>query len=176
MSLTPSPNPQDHHVGNLDAPVILVQYGDFECPYSGSAYWAVQEMRENLGEQLCYIFRQFPLHDIHPHAMHAAEAVEAAAAQNRFWPMYELLFENQENLSADSLMSYANTAGLDEERFVQELRAHTYHERVLQSIAGGRKSGVHGTPTFFINGTFHGNREGLWDAEALMEAIQSSAA
>lgn len=174
MSLIPPPGAQDHHVGNLDAPIVLVQYGDFECPYSGAAYWAIQEVRENLGEQLCYIFRQFPLHDIHPHAMPAAEAAEAAAAQNRFWPMYELLFENQENLSASAMVGYARQAGLDEERFVQELRGRTHHERVLQSIAGGKKNGVKGTPTFFINGTFHGNREGLWDAEALMEAIQNS--
>jgi protein-disulfide isomerase len=108
--------------------------------------------------------------------MPAAEAAEAAAAQNRFWPMYELLFENQENLSASSMVDYARQAGLDEERFVQELRGRTHHERVLQSIEGGKKNGVKGTPTFFINGTFHGNREGLWDAEALMEAIQQSTA
>jgi protein-disulfide isomerase len=174
MSLTPPPSAQDHHVGSLDAPIVLVQYGDFECPYSGAAYWAVQEVRESLGEQLCYIFRQFPLQDIHPHAMSAAEAAEAAAAQNRFWPFYELLFENQDDLSASSMVGYARQAGLDEERFVQELRGRIHHEHVLRSIAGGKKNGVKGTPTFFINGTFHGNREGLWDAEALMDVIVNS--
>src|SRR4028118_1056687 len=104
----------------MDAPIVLVQYGDFECPYSGAAYWAVKEVQETLGEQLCYVFRQFPLHDIHPHAMHAAEAAEAAAAENRFWPMYELLFENQEELGVDKIINYATQAGLDEERLVQE--------------------------------------------------------
>jgi protein-disulfide isomerase len=106
--------------------------------------------------------------------MHAAEAAEAAAMQNRFWPMYELLFENQEELGAEEIVSYANQAGLDEARLVEELKTRAHHERVLKSIAGGRQSGVKGTPTFFINGVFHGNREGLWDAEALLEAIENT--
>jgi protein-disulfide isomerase len=174
VTLIPPVSEHEHLRGNLDAPIILVHYGDFECPYSGAAYWAVKEVVEHLGEQLCYVFRPFPLHDIHPHAMHAAEAAEAAAAQNRFWPMYELLFENQEELGAEEIVSYANQAGLDEARFAEELKARVHHESVLRSIAGGRKNGVKGTPTFFINGVFHGNREGLWDAEALLEAIENT--
>ncbi len=176
MSSLPPVNPLDHVQGNLEAPIVLVHYGDFECPYSGAAFAAVQEVQSQLGEQLCYVFRQFPLHDIHPHALTAAEAAEAAAAQDSFWPMYELLFLNQEALSGSALVRYAREASLDEAQFVEELRAHTHRENVMKSVASARQIGVRGTPTFFINGIFHGNREGLWDVEALLEAIEEARA
>jgi protein-disulfide isomerase len=174
MSQLPPVDPQDHHQGNLHAPLILIQYGDFECPYSGAAYGAVKQVQEMLGDQLCYVFRPFPLHDIHPHALHAAQAAEVAATQNRFWTMYDLLFQNQDALSERHLINYARQSGLDEANFLDEMKLPRHRERVEQSINSGRQSGVKGTPTFFINGIFHGNREGLWDADALLEAIEQS--
>jgi protein-disulfide isomerase len=174
MALTRAVDSNDHVQGSLEAPIVLVQYGDFECPYSGAAYPAVQEVQAQQGDQLCYVFRQFPLYDIHPHSLHAAEAAEAAAAQDRFWPMYELLFQNQHALQNRDLLRYAEEAGLDIDQFKADMSGHTHLERVKQSIENGQHSKVHGTPTFFINGEFHGNREGLWDADALLEAIENT--
>jgi protein-disulfide isomerase len=172
MQLSSPVNEHDYVQGSADAPITLVQYGDFECPYSGAAYGAVKDVQQELGERLCYVFRQFPLHDIHPHAMRAAEAAEAAAAQGKFWPMYNLLFENQEELGDAALLEYARRAGLDEERFSHDVQTRAHHEQILRSIAGGKKSGAHGTPTFFINGRFFDNSAGLWDVDALLSAIK----
>jgi protein-disulfide isomerase len=174
MTLTLPVGEQDHSQGRTDAPIVLIQYGDFECPYSGAAYPAIKEAQEQLGERLLYVFRQFPLHDIHRHAMQASEAAEIAAAQGQFWPMHDLLFENQEALGMSDLERYAEQIGLDVERFRDDMQTHAHRERILQSIESGKQSGARGTPTFFINGVFHDNREGLWDAKALLAAIEET--
>lgn len=165
----------DHSQGSSDAPIVLVHYGDFECPFSGAAYPAVKQVQAQLGERLLYIFRPFPLYDIHPHALRAAEAAEAAGAQGLFWPMYDLLFQNQHRLDDAHLTRYAEQAGVEINRFVEEMRARTHVPLIQRSIEDARGNGAHGTPTFFINGRYFDNRAGLWNVDVLLEAIEEVA-
>ncbi len=160
--------PRDHIQGSPAAAVTLVEYGDFECPYCGSAYPTVKQIQQNLGEQLCFVFRHFPLTQIHPHAERAAEAAEAAGAQGRFWEMHDLLFENQQSLDDRNLLRFAKVLKLDIERFAHELVEGTYLERVREDFMSGVRSGVNGTPTFFINGVRH---DGPWDMQSLLTSI-----
>jgi len=170
--LTPLVSEHDHAHGAADAPVTLVEYGDYECPYCGRAYPIVKQVQEQLGEQLRFVFRNFPLRELHPHAQHAAEAAEAAGAQDRFWEMHDHIFEHQRALSDRHLSEYAALLGLDVERFDRELTSHAHASRVRSDFASGVRSGVNGTPTFFINGVRH---EGPWDAESLLDALQTAA-
>src|SRR5437870_202074 len=140
---------RDHILGPADAPVTLVEYGDFECPFCGRSYPAVQAIRRHLGERLRFVFRHFPRPE-HPHARHAAEAAEAASAQAHFWEMHDALFEHQAALEDRDLVGYAAVIGIDVAQFEHDLREHTYLERVHADIESGGRSGVHGTPTFFI--------------------------
>jgi formate-nitrite transporter family protein len=144
---------RDHALGPPDAPVTLVEYGDFECPFCGMAYPDVNRIRGRLGDGLRFVYRHFPRPE-HPHARHAAEAAECAAAQgeDRFWAMHDVLFEHQQALDDEHLAQYAAQIGLDMERFRQDMAHHRYLERVHQDLESGVHSGVHGTPTFFING------------------------
>jgi protein-disulfide isomerase len=132
--------------------VTLVEYGDFECPFCGRAYPDLKHIRQRLGDRLRFVYRHFPRPE-HPHARHAAEAAECAAAQgeDHFWAMHDLLFEHQHALDDAHMVQYAGDIGLDRERFSQDMAHHTYLERVHQDLEGGVHSGVHGTPTFFIN-------------------------
>jgi protein-disulfide isomerase len=173
MSLQLPVSEKDHSQGDLHSPLVIVHYGDFECPYSAAAAALMVGVQRQLGEKLLYVFRPFPLSDIHPHALQAAEAGQAAAAQGQFWSMYALLFEHQDRLKHSDLLRYAAQMGLDVERFEKELKEHTHREAIGHSIEGGRQSGAHGTPTFFINGEFFDNRRGLWQAETMVEAIES---
>jgi len=166
--LTLPVGPRDHILGSPTAAVTLVEYGDFECPYCGAAYPIVKQIQQNLGEQLCFVFRHFPLTQIHPHAERAAEAAEAAGAQGRFWEMHDLLFENQQSLDDRSLLRFAKVLKLDIERFAYELVEGTYLERVREDFMSGVRSGVNGTPTFFINGVRH---DGPWDMQSLLTSI-----
>lgn len=175
MALKPEVSAKDYSQGDANAQWTLVQYGDFECPYSGAAFGAIQEVRAKLGDKLRYVFRPFPLPDVHPHALHAAAAAEAAASQDLFWPMHDILFQNQDALTDADLTSYARQIGLDEKKFAMEMKDQTNRDRLHQSVQEGRKNGVHGTPTLFINGEFHDNDEGLWDANALLQAIENAA-
>ncbi|HKW45821.1 MAG TPA: DsbA family protein [Gemmatimonadaceae bacterium] len=143
----------DHIDGSLDAPVILVEYGDFECPHCGHAYPIVKAAQRQLGDSLAVIWREFPLSEIHPHALHAAEASEAAGAQQKFWEMHDLLFEHQDALDDGHLLAYGESLGLDVTRYVSELANGLYLARVRSDFHQGVRSGVNGTPTFFINGT-----------------------
>jgi protein-disulfide isomerase len=163
----------DHTVGPADAPVTLVEYGDFECPYCGRAYPIVKAVQGQLGERLRFVFRNFPLGQMHPHADGAAEAAEAAGAQGRFWEMHSMLFENQHALEHGDLVRYAGVLGLDVARFENELRDGTHTERVREHFMSGVRSGVNGTPTFFINGVRH---DAGYDLEALLAAIESARA
>src|SRR5215204_2493148 len=121
-SIMTMPDPgRDHFQGDIDAPMTLLEYGDYECPYCGEVFAVVKAIQRRLGQRLCFAYRNFPLNHLHPHAKHAAEAAEAAGAQGRFWEMHELLFENQEQLAPHYLRAYAEALGLDTQRFDREL-------------------------------------------------------
>jgi protein-disulfide isomerase len=164
---------RDHVQGPADAPVTLVEYGDYECPHCGRAYPIVKQVRARLGRRLRFVFRNFPLRESHPHAEHAAEAAEAAGAQGKFWEMHDRLFERQFALDDDYLVEYARELGLDGPRVGRELAAGTYAPRVREDFRSGVTSGVNGTPTFFINGVRH---DGSWDVEPLVAALEAAAA
>jgi protein-disulfide isomerase len=164
---------RDHAQGAPDAPVTMVEYGDFECPYCRQAYPIVKEVQGRVGPRLRFVFRNFPLTEIHPHAQHAAEAAEAAGAQRAFWQMHDRLFERQFALEDDNLIEYARDLGLDADRVAGELAARTYKARVREDFMSGVRSGVNGTPTFFINGARHDQR---WDVEALTRRVESFSA
>ena len=163
---------EDHIQGSLDAPVILVEYGDFECPHCGRAYPIVKAAQRQLGESLALVWRQFPLSEVHPHAIHAAEASEAAGAQQKFWEMHDLLFEHQDELEDDDLIAYGESLDLDVARYATELRKGTYRERVRKDFLNGVRSSVNGTPTFFINGT---RFDGDWSSPEAFIAVLSLA-
>jgi len=163
---------RDHVRGPADAPAALVEYGDFECPQCGLAHPITKEVQRRLGRKLRFAFRHFPLAEIHPHAQSAAEAAEAAGAQGRFWEMHDLLFRNQQALEDADLLRYADALGLDLPRFVSELADGTWESRVREDFMSGVRSGVNGTPTFFVNGVRH---DGPWDADTLVEALMASA-
>jgi protein-disulfide isomerase len=169
--LKPPVGPNDHVQGPAKAPVTLVEYGDYECPYCGEAYSVVKAVQERLGDQMRLVFRNFPLAQAHPHAEHAAEAAEAAGAQGKFWEMHDLLYENQDALEPEDLVQYARALKLDLKRFVLEMREHVYVERVREDFRSGVRSGVNGTPTFFINGVRH---NGPFDLGSLLAAIEEA--
>lgn len=161
----------DHCVGASAARVTVVEYGDFECPMCGKAYHAVKIMLAHFGDDLRFVFRHFPLREVHPHAELAAQAAEAAGAQGRFWPMHNLLFENQRHLNADSLRRYAVKAELDLERYDREMTDHVYMQRVQAHLESGGRSGARATPTFFVNGVLQDVSFGL---EQLQTAIATA--
>jgi protein-disulfide isomerase len=168
-TLTPPVSSDDYAQGPATAPATLVEYGDFECPSCGQAYPIVKTIQRHFGDQLRFVFREFPLTQIHPHAEKAAEAAEAAGAQGQFWGMHDLLFENQDALGPELYLACATQLGLDVDRFARELADGTYEPRVREDFLSGVRSGVNGTPTFFINGRRH---DGPWDAQALADAIE----
>lgn len=160
---------RDHILGSSTAPVTLVEYGDYECSYCGLAYPVVKQLQGILGDQMRFVFRNFPLTQVHPHAELAAEAAEAAGIQDNFWEMHDKLFENQDALESENLIAYAQKLGLNVERFASDLNSRTFVPRVAEDRHSGLRSGVNGTPTFFINGVRH---SGPWDLESLLSAIQ----
>ena len=161
----------DHVLGQESARVTLVEYGDFECPSCGQVYPAVRLLRQHFGDRVRFVFRQFPLREVHHHAEAAAEAAEAAGAQHKFWLMHDLLFENQLHLKAQSLRQYAQEVELDLERYDYEMSDHVYLQRVQEDIESGIKSGVRSTPTFFINGAVHDVSFGI---EKLRNALEAA--
>lgn len=171
-SLTLPVGERDHTLGPKDAPVTLVEYGDYECPHCGRAYPIVKDVRRRLGSRLRFVFRNFPLRESHPHAQHAAEAAEVAGAQGKFWEMHDRLFERQFALDDEYLGEYAGDLGLDVARFRRELAARTYEPRVREDFRSGVTSGVNGTPTFFINGARH---DAGWEVEPLVAALERAA-
>jgi protein-disulfide isomerase len=162
---------RDHVQGPVDAPITLLEYGDYQCPFCGEAYRIVKAVQKRLGNRLCFAFRNFPLAGMHPYAEHAAEAAEAAGAQGRFWEMHDLLFENQNALGDKDLAQYASALGLDAPRLIKEILAGAYGERVREDFRAGAHGGVNATPTFFINGARY---EGVPDASALLAALLAS--
>jgi len=161
----------DHMLGDAKAPVTLVEYGDYECPHCGAAYPIVKDALRRAGKDVRFVFRNFPLSEMHPHAFRAAEAAEAAAAQGEFWPMHDLLFENQDALEPTNLAEYAKRLGLDSHRFTAELRDGTHAAKVRSDFSSGVRSGVNGTPTFFIQGT---RLDGPWDLDSLVAALRGA--
>ncbi len=162
--------PHDHMQGPKMAPLTLVEYGDYECPYSARAHLAVRAVQHRLGKQLRFVYRNFPLRTIHPHAELAAEVAEAAArdGEDRFWEMHDTLYENQHALEPHDLIHYAIAIGLDPDRVTNELRQHVHEPRISAEFSGGVRSGVHSTPTFFINDELY---EGRYDQATLTEAL-----
>jgi formate/nitrite transporter FocA (FNT family)/protein-disulfide isomerase len=166
--LDTSVSERDHTCGPDDAPVVLVQYGDFECPDCGDVYPVIQELRDRLGSDLRYVYRHFPLTDPHPHSKRAAEAAEAADAQDTFWAMHDRLYEHQDSLTDDDLKDHAAELGLDTDRFATELDGHDHEDRVHEDFEGGLDSGVRSAPTFFIDGERY---EGRYTVDALLGAL-----
>ncbi len=169
--LTPSVRDDDHVQGPVTAPVTLVEYGDYECPYCGAAYPTVKEIQRRLGDRLRFVFRNFPITTAHPHAEHAAEAAEAAGVQGRFWEMHDHLFEHQRALMDRKLIEYAAAIGLNLEQFRRDMVEHVHSDRVRADFMSGVQSGVNGTPTFFINGRRH---DGPHDLQSLLAAIEAA--
>jgi len=163
---------RDHVRGPEEAPVTVVEYGDFQCPYCGQAEPVVRRLLADFGD-VRYVFRHLPLPDVHPRAQIAAEASEAAAEQDAFWPMHDTLLDNQEHLAPRDLLRYAEELGLDADRFASDLRAHLGGERVAADVESADLSGVSGTPTFFVNGQRH---HGAYDIESLSAAVRAARA
>jgi protein-disulfide isomerase len=164
---------RDHIQGPAAAPVTLVEYGDYECPYCGAAYPIIKEVQARAGDTLRFVFRNFPITTSHPHAERAAEAAEASAAQERFWEMHDLLYENQSRLEDQHLRGYAESLGLDTEQFDKELAEHVHAARIREDFMSGVRSGVNGTPTFYINGVRH---DDSYEPEILLAAVARAAA
>ncbi|HEX4824190.1 MAG TPA: thioredoxin domain-containing protein [Candidatus Polarisedimenticolaceae bacterium] len=169
--LRPAVSKADHTAGPDDAPVTLVEYGDFECPHCMRAHPIVHELRRRMAGSLRFVFRHFPLEHSHPHARHAAEAAEAAAAHGKFWEMHDTLFAHQKHLEDEDLASYGTEVGIDPNEIRQALSAHTYASAVEEDFSSGARSGVNGTPTFFINGT---RVDGPWDLQSLFDDLQEA--
>jgi protein-disulfide isomerase len=161
----------DHVLGPADSRVIVVEYGDFECPRCKQAVPAVEILLRRFPNDVRFIYRHFPLEDAHPHALQAAQAAECAGVQGKFWEMHALLFENQSQLEARHLCSYAEQLGLDVGRFTKELQEERYVQRVRADLASGQRSGVRGSPGFFVNGRIQDVSFGLHQLVDVTEAI-----
>jgi protein-disulfide isomerase len=174
VDLSDEPDPERDHIrGSTDAPVTLVEYGDYECPYCGQAEVVIRELLAEFGDDLRYVWRHLPLNDVHANAQMASEAAEAAAAQGAFWPMHDTLLDHQDELTPDELDRYAAELGLDVERFRDDLRRRRYSERVAEDVGSADASGVAGTPSFFVNGRRH---QGAYDVATLTSAVRAARA
>jgi protein-disulfide isomerase len=163
----------DQFQGLLSAAIILVEYGDYQCPHCKEANTVIQQVQQKFGSELCFVFRHFPLTQIHPQARQAAEAAETASKQGMFWQMHEKLFAGQQTLGDGYLVQYANDLGLNMSRFLWNFSQHIYGDRVQSNFLSGVESGVTGTPTFFINNV---RLADSWKLENLMAAINKSTA
>ena len=159
---------RDHIQGPINAPLTLVEYGDYQCPYCAQAYMIIKEIQERLGSKLRFVFRNFPLTKVRPHAYNAAIAAETAAAQGKFWEMYDYLFKHGQVVTDDNLRRSAANLGLNLTRFDREFLDRTYSSHVDEDIQSGKSSGVSSTPTFFINGDRY---NGAWDLDTLLNAL-----
>jgi protein-disulfide isomerase len=162
---------RDHSQGPETANVTLVQYGDYECPYTRQSTWVVQDIQKQLGNQLCFVFRNFPLTEIHPHALHAALAAETAAMQGKFWEMHDYIFHHQHTLEDSDLTQFAAAVGLETQQYVNNMEHQRSLPHIEEDLEGGELSGVQGTPTFFINGVMY---RGSWEHDALLTALQAA--
>jgi protein-disulfide isomerase len=171
--LAPPIDPErDHISGPFGAPIQLVEFGDYECPYCRKAHDAIRETQQKFGDDFCYVFRHLPNPKLHPHAEMAAEAAEAAAAQGKFWEMHDALFEHQSALDEADLLRYARTLALDTQRMARELKAQTFAKRVRDDFRSGVRSGANRTPTFFINEERY---DGSWeDVDAFTRVLRDA--
>jgi protein-disulfide isomerase len=168
-TLMPPASERDHSQGPADAPLTLVEFGDYQCPFCGTAYPVVKRLQGALGRRLRFIFRNFPLTEAHPFALVAAEAAEAAALQGKFWEMHDLLFENQAQLEPEILPAWARDVGLDLEKFGTAIRQGEISRRIKEDRRSGIASGVNGTPCFFVNGA---RFDGPWNYDVLRAALE----
>jgi protein-disulfide isomerase len=160
---------RDHIQGDPKAVLTLVEYGDYQCPFCGAAYPEVKKVQRELGQKLRFVFRNFPLTNVHEFGMVAAETAEAAGAQGKFWEMHDFLYEHQRTLGDQSIaLGYAKKLGLDIRKFEREIARHTYEKRVKDDFMGGVRGGVNGTPTFYVNGVRH---DGAAESEALIKSL-----
>jgi len=159
---------EDHTQGPDDAAITLVQYGDYECPYTRLSRHSVHQLQREFSDRLRFVFRHFPLEEIHPHARAASAAAEAVARQTDFWTMHDYLFEHQQALEDADLERYALELGLDADRFARDRTSPEVETRIARDLASGARSGVPGTPTFYVNGIRH---DGGYDLETLRSAI-----
>src|SRR5215467_8314170 len=162
---------QDHSQGPVTAAVTLVQYGDYECRYTRLSTHVVQALQQELGDQLRFIYRNFPLTAIHPHALRTALAAEAAAAQGKFWQMHDYIFHHQHTLEDADLEQFAEAVGLDMQQYARAMAERSSLARIEEDVEGGERSGVQGTPTFFINGVLY---RGSWGQDALLAALEAA--
>ena len=163
--LTPPIGPDDHVLGSRDAQIVLVEYGDYQCPHCGAAYPQLKTVQKAMGDRLLFVFRNFPLANLHPQAMRAANFAEAAAKDGRFWEMHDTIFENQRRLNDRSLIDYATKVGLKEDSVQAALRGE-FDAKIRQDFKSGVRSGVNGTPTLFVNGL---RFEGAPEADGLID-------
>jgi protein-disulfide isomerase len=163
-TLKPPFSAEEHVRGNPSAHAQLLEFGDFECPFCGRAYYVIKAVEQALGDRLCVGYRHFPIAAAHPHAVQAAEAAEAAGAQGQRWKMHDLLYQNQNALELSDLVEYATALGLDTRQFLDELRSHAHLPKIQADLRSGAVSGVNGTPTLFI-----GNAR--WDHEVDFESL-----
>jgi protein-disulfide isomerase len=164
-------NASDHMLGPTNAAVTVVEYGDFECPYCKQAYPVAKLMLTKFKDHLRFVFRHYPLAEVHPHAQSAAEAAEAAGAQAKFWPMHDLLLENQRHLKPKHLRDYAQRLELDLQRYDYDMEEHVYLQRVREHVAGGTRSGIRSTPAFFVDGAILDTSFGF---QVLHDAVQAA--
>jgi protein-disulfide isomerase len=170
MSLKPPVSDKDHIQGDKNAPIELLEYGDYQCPHCGVAYPIIKSIQQKMGDKLKFVFRNFPLAEVHPNATNAAIATEAAAAQGKFWEMHDAIFEHQNDLSDNVLIKLAKKVGIDVEQFENDFDRPATQDKVETDFESGVRSGVSGTPAFFINGKKYNDS---WDEETLLEYLQS---
>lgn len=162
------PGEQDHTLGDPNASLTLLEYGDYECPYCGRAHPEVKRLLAEVGDRVLFAFRNFPLSEIHPHAKAAAAAAEAAARQGMFWEMHDMILENQKDLRNENLIAFADSLGLDLAQFARDMESPELSELIREDFMRGVRSGVNGTPTFFVNGQRH---NGPNDFDSLLLAL-----
>jgi len=168
--LKPNVNDRDHGTGAKNASVTLVEYGDFQCPHCGRAHPLLQRLLKEMEGELYFVFRHFPLQEIHPVALMAAQAAEAAAKQGKFWPMHDLIFEHQNNLHGNSFLDFAEQLDLNIGQFAKHWKSEEVLEKVELDFESGVRSGVNGTPTFFVNGQPLFSYDGTY--ESLAEGVR----
>jgi len=173
FELTEPVRATDHALGPQHAAVTMVEYGDFECPNCKQAAPAVKLLLERFANRVRFVYRHFPLQEVHPHALSAAEAAECAGAQGKFWPMHDQLFNHQPHLSLHQLENYAGDLELEMTRFRAEMHSHIYLQRIREQIHSGAASGARGTPTFFVNGRIQDVSFGL---TSLFDAVEKALA
>src|SRR6266542_284283 len=171
VRLTLQVSHRDHIQGKDTSPLTLVEYGDYECPYCGQAYPIIKQVQKHFGSKLRFVFRNFPITQIHPHAQQAAEAAESAAVQIKFWEMHDYLYEHQQALDDKNLEKYAGILGLDMVKYKNDFYKHVYAGRVREDFLSGVRSGVKGTPSFYLNGLRYNNS---WDYETLLETLSNT--